>query len=234
MLYCQQVQPGVAAALSVGSDPRSPSLAHKGRRDVPNEDGLLVLSQDDWLLLAVADGHHGPDASHTLLKRLFESSSVPTSAGQLGLFLLDLAHPPWPGLSGTTFLVAGLNLATGQGFGFSWGDSFGCVLGGAHPRMLFQTDTNFLRSGQPLEVERAASFRFTLEANEALVVGTDGVTECHYRSPLTSVTLQHMNEFMKHSPSAKELAWQIGHLALEGVGGHPGGQDNLALLVARR
>jgi hypothetical protein len=49
----------VACALSVGSDPTSPAMAHKGNPAMPNEDALRAIDAGDRALLAVADAHYG-------------------------------------------------------------------------------------------------------------------------------------------------------------------------------
>ena len=50
-----------AAAISVGSDPDSPSKQWK-YEEVDNEDALCVISTPEWVGLAVADAHYGPES----------------------------------------------------------------------------------------------------------------------------------------------------------------------------
>jgi serine/threonine protein phosphatase PrpC len=47
-------------------------LKRKGGATVPNEDALCVIESGDRVLLAVADGHFGHDASHDVIQRLDE------------------------------------------------------------------------------------------------------------------------------------------------------------------
>lgn len=231
-LRAETLGPGLAAGLSVGSDPRSPSLAFKGRRELPNEDGLAVVGDTDRLLLAVADGHRGCEGSHTLLQRVWECSQVPGSPGELGLLALSLGDPAWPGPAGTTLLLACLNQRDGAGFGMAWGDSTAHLVGPSGARLLTRPAPTFLYAGQPPEPGLAQPFRFELAPGELLLLATDGVTECHYGSALTSVTAQVMARL--YSAGAEEFARRVGEQALAGVDGNPGGQDNVALVVAGR
>lgn len=231
-LRAERLGPGLAAALSVGADPRSPSLAFKGRREVPNEDGLAAVVDGPRLLLAVADGHMGCEGSHGLVQRVWESSRIPASPGELSLLALSLGEPPWPGPAGTTLVLACLDQRDGTGFGMAWGDSTAHRLGAGKAELLTRPGPSFLYAGQPPEPSLAQVFSFELAPGELLLLTTDGVTECHYGSPATSVTPELMARL--YLPAPEEYARRLGEQALLGVGGHPGGQDNLALLVAGR
>ena len=63
---------------------------------------------------------------------------------------------------------------------------------------------------------------------------SDGVFECHYRRPLTSVTetdLLALAQDATVDPAA--LTERIMNLAHTGVRGSPGGEDNIAVAVTR-
>ncbi len=237
--FSEKLSDNIAAFISVGSDPTSPSLAYKGNSDCLNEDAYFVAENEGWLLVAVADAHYGPDASHALMERLAEScASIPQSSGELALLLLGLGHPPWPGNSATTFLVAVCNQSTGDGFGFSWGDSSLCSLDSSGLRQLNHVDEEYISAQDPMDIQQS-KFAFKLEPGSLLMAFTDGINECHYRSPLTSVTERELvsiyrglNQMAPNEESqAFELGRQVVELALQGVEGQAGGQDNIALVV---
>ena len=62
------------------------------------------------------------------------------------------------------------------------------------------------------------------------MVASDGVLECCYRDPARSVQLSHLAQLWRESPREEFVSNVIG-LALKGVDGHPGGQDNIAVLA---
>lgn len=225
----------IVAFLSVGSDPASPSLVYKGTSGTLNEDAYCVAEDSGWVLLAVADAHYGPEASHALMERLDEHLvSIPHSLGELALLVLGLGHPPWPGTSATTFLVAVYNQETGQGFGYNWGDSSLCCLNGSGLRQLNEVDDEYISADGPMDIQDA-KFEFQVEPGSLLLAYTDGINECHYRSPLTSVTERELRALYQRVPEDDRALWfgqQLIELALAGVDGQPGGQDNIALVVA--
>ena len=67
-----------------------------------------------------------------------------------------------------------------------------------------------------------------------LVAGfTDGIDECHYRSPETSVGYHHIAALaadVDYDPL--RLVTELTQLALTGVDGNPGGQDNIAVIAS--
>ena len=221
-----------SACLSVGAAADSPSLAFKGDRSVPNEDALLVVQHGRQWLLAVADGHYGHFISHALIEYLAqERPSLPTRLGQLALWLAGLElEPDLPG--GSTLLVACLSQDSGEVFGFSFGDCSLVSLGpdGATPHN--RLNENYIRAGGPLEMEQASPFQFKLAADRTLLLFSDGVNECCYRDPHRSVQLSHLHQLWQECQGqVHSLALQIAQLALDGVDGNAGGQDNLALIA---
>jgi hypothetical protein len=62
---------------------------------------------------------------------------------------------------------------------------------------------------------------------------TDGIDECHYRSPATSLGSAQFVELFDEVGAAPEIyCGRLAQWALDGLDGHPGGQDNLAQVVA--
>ena len=164
------------ACLSVGQNPNSPSLAFKEDPRWPNEDALLVRTEGPRYLLAVADGHFGNQASHTLIERLSESP-FPKTPEELRQTVTGAQYPEQPHSAGSTLLAAVLEVETGAGY---------------------------------------------------------GVNECHYRQPETSVQDSHISTLWEQTDKDQgELARKLTQLALDGVPGYPGGEDNIAVVALR-
>lgn len=220
----------VVGCISAGSDPDSPSFAYKGDKGLcPNEDGLVALRQDQRCMLVVADGHLGHYSSHALLDGLASLSAVPSRLGPLSL---ALSSGEWieETAGGTTLLVACVEEKTGSVFGLSFGDSSLITLGPGGARVRNELNDVYLRGGGPIEVETGRPFQFQLEPGEFLLLYTDGVNECCYRDPYRSVKLQHLDQLYQQSTDPVELTLALMDLALAGVDGNPGGQDNIVIL----
>jgi hypothetical protein len=208
-------------------------MASKGDPDFPNEDAALAREEDDRTLIAVADAHHGIAASHDLLEAV-AALPMPKSFDDLvqGLASMDPSGPA--GDSATTLVTAVLNRTTGQGFGISFGDSSLVRIGPGGIHVLNVRRATYLRPGEPdgMNPELGHGFNFFIEPGELLAAYTDGIDECHYRSPATSVRSEHLAEiFARTGPHPEAFGWQLSRLALDGVDGNPGGQDNIALVV---
>ena len=226
----QQQLGRVQACISAGSDPNSPSFAFKGDKVCPNEDGLVVLKDGERWLLAVADGHLGHHSSHALLDGLSRLPTIPSRLGQLSL---ALSTGEWidDTAGGTTLLVMCIDINTGVGFGLSFGDSSLVILGSSGARVINDLNQSVLSGGGPIDVENGRSFQLKLAASELLVLYTDGVNECCYRDPFRSIRLQHLDQlYTQHHTDQAELTRSLTELALSGVDGHPGGQDNVVVL----
>lgn len=229
----------VACALSVGADPKSPALLSKGEANVPNEDALLVVEDGDRVLLAVADAHFGRLASHVLLRQLRDVvQEVPGNPAALMRAIGELG-PPGPdegSRSETTLLVAVLRREMGAGFGFSYGDSTCAVVGGAHRGQALNRRTQmYVNPYEPASLarEHAAFFEFDVEPGALLLAFSDGIDECHYRAPATSVGPEMLRAlFEEVGAVAEAYAEALTRAALEGLPGYPGGQDNVALIAA--
>ena len=102
-------------------------------------------------------------------------------------------------------------------------------------RRLNQKNQSYLRPCDPASYEASAcqAFRFSLEPKSLVLAFSDGIDECHYRRPKTSVQLGHIEGLWAQAkPDPMGLADRLMELALRGVEGHPGGQDHIALGVA--
>jgi serine/threonine protein phosphatase PrpC len=230
-----------AAAISVGG----PYVEiRKGDLDVPNEDGALAIDDGDRTLLVVADGHHGHWASHGLLEALAEIP-VPTDLMALLATIQRLAQPlptdrtslP-PGLldARSTLLAAVVDRRHHRTFGASYGDSsiFG-VANDRFPERFNRKSEHYVSPWSPgsLDPRHAREFSFAVAPGDLVVVCTDGIDECHYGQPSTSVGPEHFARVFTEAQQPHAFARKLAELALLGVDGHPGGQDNLALAVAR-
>ena len=233
-----RLSPRMFWAISVGADRGSPSLAGKGDPEQPNEDGLLAVEVGDRALLAVADGHFGQQASHELLAELAARvPPIPGTPEELAALLRRLAErdPARDCASATSLLVASYDRATSEGFGLSFGDSTFAVVGAVgHRREIHSPSAGFVSPERPASLNPQAADRFAFRADpgELLLVYTDGINECHYGEPETSVIPEIMEELWRATAGDPETYLrQLVELALAGVDGHPGGQDNLAVVA---
>ena len=236
----------VTAYLSVGKDPQSPSLAFKADRRYPNEDALLVRQKGDLYLLAVADAHFGTEASHQLLQRL-ETSELPeidleheSAVWILRELCETIQQPSLPGRSGTTFLLALYDADSGKVLSLSTGDSTLATLKGGVWTIHNRHDSKYLHLDLPSFPEEWQTLSFGLEPGSLLALHTDGIDECHYRCPETSLRSPHIEALWKGLPDepleqrARRFGRELVQAALDGVDQNPGGQDNIALLILAR
>lgn len=226
----------VTAVLCVGGDRHSPSLSFKASKAEPNEDALLIKQRGSVYLLAVADAHFGIEASHRLLERLAEQEFPETRAELLEL-CLRIQRPHLEVSSATTLLVAIYDSASGHVLALSTGDSSLATLEQGHWIVRNDRDDSYLRLDGLSHPEGWNEVELWLRPGSLLCLHTDGVDECHYRQPATSLTPARIEQVaMTLGESApEELAERFAHLlaraALAGVEGYPGGQDNLAILA---
>ncbi len=230
---------GVTACLSVGSDPASPSLAFKADKKQPNEDALLVRRHECFYLLAVSDAHFGIESSHRLLERL-SSSAFPLTRLDLLKLCLEIQKPHEQVGSGATLVVALYDEGSGQVLAYSTGDSTLAVLDETGWKVKNEPNTEYIRLDRVSYPDSWYEMEFCLEAGAVLVLHTDGVDECHYRRPETSLRAAHVEalwaDLEPRSPGARIPLFcsALVRAALDGVDGHPGGQDNIALLAIAR
>lgn len=223
-----------AAAISVGSDENSPSGRWKYDDTVANEDALCIIDAGEWAGIAVADAHYGPESSHMLLSRLHDiwGRVRPTDLQHLEQMIEFLrTGEPAQTESETTLLVSIFDRQAGSGFGVSFGDStFTIVAPGHSPTPINHHDHRFVTSAAPHSFRNGAVFRFDASPGDVLLAFTDGIDGCHYRQPATSVRPQHiatLADSVAYDPL--DLVTKVTELALRGVDGNPGGQDNITI-----
>jgi hypothetical protein len=226
-----------AAGISVGSDLDSPSKQWKYDHTVDNEDGLCVIAAPDWIGMAVADAHYGPESSHMLLERLHAiwAKVRPTDIDHLGQMIEFLRQgDPAQTESETTFLAAIYDRSSRKGFGISFGDSTFAITGRNRvPVALNEHDSRFVNAGRRGSLRHGSPFEFEAKSGDLLLAFTDGVDGCHYRRPETSVQPEHIHDIaVGTSMDPLETVNEVVTLALKGVDGSPGGQDNIAMIAA--
>lgn len=227
--------PHSAAAISVGTDSASPSNRFKTDAAVPNEDALCLVEADGRAAFAVADAHYGPESSHSLVERFHDGlviSGIPSNPAELSHLLDSLQEGRHPQTeSEATFLTVIYDRVKHTGFGISFGDSSLVIVGPQAP-----TDPINRRNGRfvstspdqlPLE---GAAFRYSTKPGDMLLAYTDGIDECHYRSPQTSVNRHDIEAIVANHQSPIDVVTELATLAMGGVRGNPGGQDNIALI----
>ena len=222
----------VAAAISIGADPESPSLKFKDDPDTLNEDALCVVIDGTRTALAVADAHYGPESSHVLIEQLCErwNSGVPVDfdgladvANQLGVSAETDSE--------TALLMAVHDSATGEGFGFSIGDASLIVVGSGRDGSPENPRNHRYVSAFGDDAE-AVAFSFVTKPGDLVLAFTDGIDECHYRHPETSIRPHHIDQVVASAAGDPLLVVeQLSQLALDGVDGNPGGQDNIAIVA---
>lgn len=221
-----------AAAISVGADHSSPSLVFKDDPEVLNEDALCVTVDGKRTGIAVADAHYGPESSHTLINALHQrwADRLPSSAEELALSTTTIGTAAVTD-SETALLVAVHDAASGVGFGLSIGDASLVIVGaGGDATPLNPRNHRYVTA----EGDDAEPLPFTFHATEGdlVLAFTDGVDECHYRNPATSVLPHHIERIAQtHANDPLGVVEALTHLALSGVDGNPGGQDNIAIVA---
>ena len=204
---------------------------------MPNEDALCIVDHGDWVVMAVADAHFGHEASHALIEWLhgWLIRELPTTGLALAAGLEELGREPDPATgSESTFLVALFDRQTATGSVVNFGDStLAVVTAAGEYRQLNVKDDRYVACGGAWPVDSASIVDFTAASGDTLLMFTDGVDECHYRRPATSVRPHHIVEAVRQAGADPiAVSDEIVRLALTGVGGHPGGQDNCAVIVA--
>lgn len=223
-----------ACAISVGADRFSPSLMFKGDPAAANEDAVLLRESAGRIVMAVADAHFGQWASEVLVSGLAEEGiDFASPQGVLeALQRLCANNEDLEQRSETTLLIVSVHRGTGRGFGLSFGDSSALILGSGGARPLNQKNAHYISPNQPADFEKADSaiFEFQAGPGEMVLLFTDGVDECHYGKPETSISAAHLVRLIAEVRNdTRQFVSRLADLALSGVDGHPGGQDNLVI-----
>lgn len=231
--YCH-VDKNIACAITVGSDKKSASLIFKGNDAELNEDAVLAAQFGNKLLLAIGDAHFGIWASHSMIFGLSKWVDKIEDLSSLYLVLQKLCdeYRDVSKRSETTLAVIFLNLVTGEGFGISFGDSSVLIVGPSNLRRLNSKNSIYVspNTDSLLNSDIADEFTFTLVPGEFLAVFTDGIDECHYGSPETSITDEIIHALaIKSMFDIDTFVKELVSTALKGVNGNPGGQDNIAM-----
>lgn len=227
-----------AAGTSVGADPDSPSHQFKHDDTVNNEDALCMIAAPDWIGMAVADAHYGPESSHMLMERLHDiwAKVRPKNVDHLAEMIEFLRQgDPAETESETTLLVTVFDRESREGFGLSWGDSSFAIVGSERsPWRINAHDNRFVATNRRGTLRNGGPFDFTAEPGELLLMFTDGINECHYRNPATSVQEYHIHEAVRSAQfEPLDVVNRVISTALGGVDGYPGGQDNIVMAAAR-
>ena len=233
---------GTACAISVGN---VSALSRKGGTTVPNEDCLYAYDDGRRVIHVVADGHHGHEASHDLVEDEYGPDLDPLEAIEVAYHLHQkkaaeasdaASHPLSPSSSRTTLLIACLDREAGRLQGVSIGDSalFVGSLADGVKRVVDPTQ----RYAAPwdydsLAVPASSQFNVPVATGHWIVSCTDGVTECQYGKPETSIQAGHLETLMiRASGDTDRFVDELATLALKGVDGNPGGEDNFAILAS--
>ena len=186
--------------------------------------------------MAVADAHFGWQSSHQLITLLGEGarSQIPRTTPAL-LSLIRRFRVERPSRSSeSTFLVAVFDRLQGTGFGVSVGDSTLLRVGHSGQQRCSPANRRYISLAHPSSLEIRPEERFTFSAapGDLLVVFTDGIDECNYRSPGKSIQPRHHGQLLARTgPVPAAYGQALMSWALRGVAPHPGGQDNIALIV---
>ncbi len=239
----------VWCALSVGG-PRV--LQRKADDPAPNEDALCVAEGDGWVLLAVADAHHGVEASHAWIDAIAERVEAhrggPPSTEDLWSIVATPTEPTASRGDGpatsvatlrseSTLMALVLDRRRGEVRGVSLGDSSAVVVGldrGAQvlsrPAPLYAAPDDAGALARP----RFQAFSSPVSPGELVLVYTDGVNECEYGNPAHSIGPAHLESvWIRSAGDTERFVEGLVRLALAGVDGHAGGEDNIAIAAAR-
>jgi len=239
----------VWCALSVGG-PKV--LVRKADDPQPNEDALCVAETDAWVLLAVADAHHGVEASHAWIDAIAERVEAHRGAAPSADDLWSIVATPTPPLpqpegrtstavatlrSESTLLALVVDRRRGEVRGVSLGDSSAVVVGLDRGAQILTRPAPLYASPDDagaLARARFQSFSAPVSPGELVLVYTDGVNECEYGNPATSIGPSHLESvWIRSAGDTERFVEGLMRLALSGVDGHPGGEDNIAVAAAR-
>lgn len=214
------------------------SVSRKGGTQVPNEDGLFAADFGDRAFHAVADGHKGHNASHWLIRRVHRLVTGAKSVNE------PLRHFGWLAIeeteadsdpSRTTASLCSIDRTRGIIEGWSVGDSAVFLLSverGVTQLNQPQATYIFPLAGPDINASQVSRFEHDVRPGEVVLTCTDGVFECNYGSPATSITPAELEAlFIRYSSNVDAFVEAVTRDALMGVRGNPGGQDNIAIVA---
>jgi len=232
--YCA-LSENITCAMSIGTEQTVSSLSYDAFCKHSNEDALVAALHDDSILLAVADAHFGDWASDTLITGLSERSHNISDISSI-YKILDNLHELYSDstkASETTLIAVSINRKTRFCEGISIGDSTAMIINNEHVKRINLKSHNYASPNYSANMYEAISdeFFFQLSDNDCLVLFTDGVDECHYGHPETSIGDEDiLAVYKKFSDDSMKFTSQLTKLALSGVNNYPGGQDNIAII----
>jgi len=99
-------------------------------------------------------------------------------------------------------------------------------------RIVNQADGLYLTPTKKSVAQAGTSFSFEANSGDLVVAHTDGIDECHYRNPRSSVQPEHVIEIAAQQNYAPgKFVDELMGLAMRGIRGNPGGQDNIAVIA---
>ena len=210
----------LVVAMSVGATPDTPSAQFKG--DAKNEDALSARDSGSLARLVVADSHYGDQASGLLVAAM-HAAALEQVTPDLGVL------PGTTDGSETTLTTVWINRDVCAAEARWVGDSLALLLRpGAPPIELIDADHQFFDT-ESFSWSAMHHRSVPVEPGDVIIAFTDGVNECHYRQPATSISIERIGELFEQATSLTGFVEALGELALIGVNGHPGGQDNIAI-----
>ncbi|MDB2576111.1 SpoIIE family protein phosphatase [Planctomycetota bacterium] len=227
-----------ACAVGAGGDG---VLTRKGPAAVLNEDCVLAFDDGRRVIHAIADGHHGHEASHSsveLVATMVEQSGGVISPDEA----LAQLHPLWletkAESDGSRCTLVVLSIDRGEGIleGFSLGDS-GVFLGNMEDgvRRVVPPNTFYMAPWDPGShgIPPSTHFRVPVRSGDWVLTCSDGIHECKYETPEESIGAKELESLMIRAGRRPEAFVESAvTLALAGVSGHPGGEDNLAVVAS--
>ena len=227
-----------ACGLSAGGDAM---VERKGPSLVINEDCVLALDDGRRAIHAVADGHEGHEASHATVELLGHvlGAAGPSITPEevLGrLHPLAVERGFRDDGSRCTLSLVMLDRDEGTLEGFCLGDS-AVFLGNAESgvRRVVAPNTFYMAPWDlgSLGMPPSAHFRIPVRPGDWIVTCSDGVHECRYETPDQSIGADDLETLMiRANRSPEHLVDAVVRVALEGVRGHGGGEDNIGVVAS--
>ncbi|MEZ6036200.1 MAG: protein phosphatase 2C domain-containing protein [Planctomycetota bacterium] len=235
-----------AGAISVGGEY---VRQWKGHLTVPNEDCAFACDDGDRTLLVVCDGHHGRTASHALVDAFAAAvgggglPDGPEPLADLVVRALRAAGEAEPAAidvdevdSACTLLVVLVDRRARRLHGLCSGDSSAMIVPAAGPVVVCsEKGDDYLVPWREATFTDwpPRAFAAALVPGDLVVLCSDGIDECHRHQPETSVQERHLEQLRARWREPAAFAAELVELALRGVDGHPGGEDNATVLVTR-